>query len=268
MALEKEYRLFIWKSALNYLAVRADMEMVRQHMSLPDVSGPEHFSDVYLRFLKSLANRQEMPKIIGEVERLAPVFCDFDHQRTLQRYRTSWEAMFDVIRETIRPSARMDKDNPHSYWVIFCKGSISGARYLARFHDLEQFLQFIRDFDEKPSTRPALPLLIGYEIFGYGFSLACDFLKELGFSNYSKPDRHLIDIFYGLGISSKSPLDVFRTVSLMACEVGETPFAVDKAFWLIGSGNLYLHNVKFKTNKREFIQTVKSNWQVQVLGCT
>ena len=261
MTLGKEYRLFIWNSALSYLAERADMELVRQHMSLPEVSRPEHFSDVYLRFLKSLANRQGMPRTIGEVERLAPVFCDFDHQRTLQRYRTGWETLFDVIRETVRPSSRMDKDNPHSYWVIFCKGSISGASYLARFHSLDQLLQFIRDFDEKPSTRPALPLLIGYEVFGYGFPLACDFLKELGFSNYSKPDTHLIDIFSGLGISSNSPLDVFRTVSLMACEVGETPFAIDKAFWLIGSGKLYLRNVRFKTDKREFIETVKSNWQ-------
>jgi len=169
VTLGKEYRLFIWNSALSYLAERADMELVRQHMSLPEVSRPEHFSDVYLRFLKSLANRQGMPRTIGEVERLAPVFCDFDHQRTLQRYRTGWETLFDVIRETVRPSSRMDKDNPHSYWVIFCKGSISGASYLARFHSLDQLLQFIRDFDEKPSTRPALPLLIGYGGFRIWF---------------------------------------------------------------------------------------------------
>lgn len=157
--------------------------------------------------------------------------------------------------------SRMNKTNPHSYWVIFSRGSISGAEYLARFDILEDFLKYVKDFDERPTTRPALPFLMEREIFGYGFSLACDFLKELGFSNYAKPDTHLIDILSGLGVSSKLPLDVFRAVSLIAQEVGETPYAVDKAFWLIGSGKLYRCNVKFKTSKSEFIEEVKKEWQ-------
>jgi hypothetical protein len=155
----------------------------------------------------------------------------------------------------------MDKTNPHSYWVIFSKGAMSGAKYLDRFDALEDFLQYVQDFDEKLTTRPALPFLMGHEIFGYGFSLACDFLKELGFSNYAKPDTHLIDIFSGLDVSSKAALDVFRAVSLLADEVEETPYAVDKAFWLIGSGNLYLNNAKFRTSKKEFIEEVRNEWQ-------
>jgi hypothetical protein len=98
------------------------------------------------------------------------------------------------------------------------------------------------------------------EIFGYGFSLACDFLKELGFTNYVKPDVHLIDIFSGVGLSSKHVLDVFQTASQIAHDVNETPYAVDKAFWLIGSGKLYLVGKKFKTNKFQFIDKVIYDW--------
>jgi len=257
----REYRKFIWDSALSYLEARADMRIVREHMSLSSVSSPGSFSEVYLRLLQSLSNRQGMPNTFGEVKNLSAVFCEFNHRQTLQRYSGNWENLFDTIQRDIQPPSRMDKSNPRSYWVIFCKGSISGAEYLAKFFTLEDFLQYVTDFDEKPTTRPALPFLMGYEIFGYGFSLACDFLKELGFSNYAKPDTHLIDIFSGLGVSSRSSLDVFRAVSLMASEVGEAPYAVDKAFWLIGSGKLYLYDVQFETSKREFIEQVRNNWE-------
>lgn len=257
----KNYREFVWQRALDYLNTRADMRMVQQHMSLYSISRLGSFSEVYLRLLQSLSNRQGMPNTIGSIESLSAVFCEFNHLQILKRYSDNWEGLFETIQREVQPESRMDKTNPHSYWVIFSKGSISGAEYLARFDALEDFLQYVKDFDERPTTRPALPFLMGHEIFGYGFSLTCDFLKELGFSNYAKPDTHLIDIFSGLGVSSKSPLDVFKAVSLMAHEVGETPYAVDKAFWLIGSGKLYLNNVTFRTNKSEFIEEAKNEWQ-------
>ena len=199
-----KYIRFIWDSALNYLDTRTDMQMVRQHMALSTISRPGSFSEVYLRLLQSLSNRQGMPNTIGEIENLSTVFYNFDHGQVLQRYSGNWEDLFDTIQREIQPVSRMDKSNPRSYWVIFSKGSISGAKYLAQFDTLGNFLQYINDFDEKPTTRPALPFLLGHEIFGYGFSLACDFLKELGFSNYAKPDTHVIDIFSVLGVSSKS----------------------------------------------------------------
>jgi hypothetical protein len=236
------------------------MELVRRYMSLPERSKRNSFYEVYQRLLESLRNRRGMLNSIGDIGNLEIVFYGFDHQKTLQAYSCNWEKLFDAIRIKTKPKSKMDKNNAHNYWVIFCKGSISAADYLSRFNTLDEFLGFIDDFDEKPNTRPALPLLMGEEIFGYGFALACDFLKEIGFSNYSKPDTHLIHIFSGLGISEKSQLDVFKMVSLLSDEVGQTPYAIDKVFWLIGSGNLYLHNVKFKTSKTEFIELVKTNW--------
>jgi hypothetical protein len=235
------------------------MKLVREHMTDSDHPKPGTFSEIYLRLLNSLTNKRNMPNSIGRVEELAPIFFGFDHQKTLAVY-SDWEDLFDAIKKYLKRKPRMEKENPHNYWVIFCKGSLSAARYLSRFSTPEEFLEFVDDFDANPNTRPALPFLIGHEIFGYGFALACDFLKEMGFANYSKPDQHLIDIFSGLGISDESQLDVFRTVTLFAEEVGETPYAVDKAFWLIGSGKLYKNNLTFETNKKEFVQQVKEGW--------
>ena len=47
----------------------------------------------------------------------------------------------------------------------------------------------------------ALPIVIDQEVYGIGFPLACDFLKEIGYGRYGKPDTHTIDILYETGLA-------------------------------------------------------------------
>ena len=39
--------------------------------------------------------------------------------------------------------------------------------------------------------------------------------------------------------------------------VDETPYKVDKIFWLIGSGSFYLDNINIGRKKETFINTIK-----------
>jgi hypothetical protein len=256
-------RRLAWDRALSYLAGRADLAVVRKRM-IPN-RAPKGFAGVhgvYWTFLASLSSPQGMPNSIGDIGRLDGVLFGFDHVRTFKAY-PSWEPLFDAIRRSVSPESRMDKRNKHNYWTRFCKGAVSGAGYFSRFGSLAEFRSYVADFARNLSTRPALPLLMGEEIFGVKFALACDFLKEAGFADYCKPDVHLLDIFSGLGICERSPLDVFRQVTAMAEEVGETPFAVDKVFWLIGSGRLdpYDKRYDFGTDKHEFVAMVLREWR-------
>jgi len=51
-------------------------------------------------------------------------------------------------------------------------------------------------------------MLLAYEIYGYGFPLACDFLKELGYNQYGKSDVHINEIFSSLNLfPNKNVLD-------------------------------------------------------------
>ena len=85
-------------------------------------------------------------------------------------------------------------------------------------------------------------MLLSYEIHGFGFPLACDFLKEIGYTGFGKPDTHLKKIFGKLHLSrSSKDYDVFRAILRIAAHAGKTPYEVDKIFWLVGSGNFY-HN--------------------------
>jgi hypothetical protein len=259
------FREFVWNCALTYLKQRADENILREHMIPEGSETLKSTTDIFHRLLDSLSNRQGMPNSIGDVRRLNPIYFGFDAKKTINSYNNSWQALYENIEKNaseLNISSRMDKSNSHNYWVIFCKGSLSAANYIDGFETAEEFYKYVNDFDSNVNTRPALPFLMGHEIFGYGFALACDFLKEIGFTNYSKPDVHLTDIFSGLKLCDESPLNVFRTISLMASEVNETPYAVDKAFWLIGSGSLYRNNLKIRTDKHEFVRIVQDQWRL------
>ena len=104
-------------------------------------------------------------------------------------------------------------------------------------------------------------MLLSHEVDGFGFALACDFLKELGFLNFAKPDVHVKAIVRGLDLSIDSGSDyiVFKAVARIAAHCGTTPYDVDKMFWLVGSGRFYDHpsigrNGRIVTNRDRFIR--------------
>src|SRR3989338_4740883 len=128
------------------------------------------------------------------------------------------------------------------------------------------FDNFIKTFAHNKYTKAALPMLLSKEISGFGFALACDFLKELGYRDYPKPDVILIDIFYRLGLSkSDEQYEVYKSIVEMSEAVGEDAYTVDKIFWLIGSGKL-AGNKSIGRNREEFIKSVKTKLQCLALG--
>lgn len=107
-------------------------------------------------------------------------------------------------------------------------------------------------------------MVIAAEIEGVGYALACDFLKELGFRDYGKPDVHLKQIFAAVGWCPKgaSDYEVQKTIVKVADELKVTPYHVDKLFWLLGSGYLYEHQHlgrkgRIGSKKKEFIQDIR-----------
>jgi len=145
-----------------------------------------------------------------------------------------------------------------SLWRTFSEGIISGSRFMASFKNKDDFDSFIRTFARNKYTKAALPMLLSKEIKGFGFALACDFLKELGYREYPKPDIHLIKIFHSLGLSlSTEPYEVYKSIVEMSEVVGEDAYTVDKIFWLISSGKFYLVGVDTGRNRDKFIESVK-----------
>ncbi len=93
---------------------------------------------------------------------------------------------------------------------------VDTARFVNKSRDAAEFDAFVKRFDYNASSRIALPLLIQSRIRGIGFALACDLLKELGYTNYPKPDVHMIDVFYSLVLFKKDPISAFDAIERMA----------------------------------------------------
>jgi hypothetical protein len=235
-------------------------EVLQHYLSpLPRIT-PSTMAEVFRRLLESAQNKGMMATVIGRavggLDSLAPVLDDFDPARVTQRF-TLPDDLLDIIIRECRPVGKLRRAQG-SLWPLFARATLSGARFLCQFSSGPEFIRWVQTFDDDPRKRAALPLLLSQEIDGFGFALACDFLKELGFLNFAKPDVHVKAIVKGLKLSSETANDygVFKDVVRIAAHCDRTPYDVDKLFWLVGSGYFYDHPLigRVATNRSAFIQ--------------
>ena len=245
-------------------------ELIDKHL-VPDAERlkPNTINKIYKAILDSAQNVQMSPNVIGraisgikgDIDPLRKILFDFDPKKTFEKYKSySPEKLLNEIKPVLITVPNKDK-----LWIRFCKTIISSASYLIQFKDHHEFYEIIEAYNNDDKMRPFLPMLLSFEIDGFGFALSCDFLKEMGYVNFGKPDTHIKDIFIELGFltntpksSSKADYLSLKLIGRIAKNNGRTPYAVDKLLWLIGSGNFYLDKIEIGTKKKEFIAFMKN----------
>lgn len=248
-------------------------EILNKHLE-SEHSKPKDLNIVYYRICESAQNKQMSSKVIGGsingLENLGKVLFDFDPIKVSQAYKKSdKDRLLDNIINVLKPSGQIRRTN-RSIWPQYCQSVIDAAHFLCSYKDVDDFYKWTDFFAEDFRAKPALPLMISYEISGIGFPLACDFLKELGFAEYGKPDVHLKDIFKALNLidkaeksTTKLDYQTLKVIDRIAKANDTTPYSVDKVFWLIGSGNFYLSDIKIGRQKKEFIEKIKKHYPQQ-----
>lgn len=250
---------FVFESAKRFLKdiiskyPDLDLEKYLEHKSKF-----ENILDVHRRLIESLPNRNRMASVIGfsgREKEMRSILFGYNPAKILGAYKNA-----DELLEKFRNKFNLQNaQGKRSLWRRFSEGIISGSNFMASFKDKDDFDGFIKTFARNKYTKAALPMLLSEEIKGFGFALACDFLKELGYRDYPKPDDHLIKIFHELGLSeSAEQYEVYKSIIEMAEIVGEDAYTVDKIFWLISSGRFYLDNVKTGRNGDKFIKSIKT----------
>jgi len=254
----------IYTAAYDYLLSldSVDERLIEEHLNRWEQGKAPDLNELYRGLLEASQNRQGMPNAIGDVDELADYLYGFSLEEVLAIY-DAWDDFFSTIEESeYTPPGRMERDNSRNYWVQFSKSILSGARFLDRFDDIHEFNSFVESFYSSEYTRYSLPLLLGEEIHGLQFALACDFLKENGYPEFAKPDVHLKDIFLGTGLSeSNDDFDIFIDIIRFADRIDELPYRVDKLFWLVGSGRFYLESPEIlaPTDKQEFVDGIQAS---------
>jgi hypothetical protein len=245
-------------------------EMLDRHLSPSADERPDTLAGIYRRLLEAAQSPNMSPTVIGQaiggVEKLADLLCGFQPAAVMGKYGDNWEAILDDIVTQLNPRGKIRR-SPRSLWPRFCRTITSGAEFLAQFKGSSDFYKWVDLFDQDDRAHPALPMLLSYEIDGFGFPVACDFIKDLGYPNFAKSDIHLKKIFKALGLCpTEDDYQVFKAIVRVARNVGVTPYNVDKIFWLIGSGNFDDDGVKTGRNRNRFIEYASKDLQSQSLS--
>jgi hypothetical protein len=227
-------------------------EEIEKHLR-PDFNRPGDTSDIYRRMLESAKTPGMKPNVIGDVNRLHDLLCGFEPSAVVEKYGDRSDAVWEDILCQLGPTGQL-RQNRRSIWPQYCRTIVSAAAFLAQYQTAEEFHSFVDLFDGDDRARPALPMLLSQVIHGLGFALACDFLKEIGYVRFAKPDVHLKRVFTALGLSQgDDDYSVFRAIGRVAHNAATTPFEVDKLLWLISSGRFYRSDLPVVRHRERFI---------------
>jgi hypothetical protein len=231
---------------------------------------PEHrknatIEDIYYRLCFSAQNRQMSNRVIAGsidgLENLSGILHDFNPKLVVEKYGIEdYTKLFTTINKKLKPNGKM-RDNNNSIWPKYCKTIIQGAHFMARFEDSKDFYKWANYLSKDNRSLTALPLFISSQIDGIGFALACDFLKEIGFSQYGKPDVHINKILLGADFlstnSKKHDYESIAVLSAIADANETTAYHVDRLLWLIGSGTFWKSNLKIGRQSDAFLKYIK-----------
>ena len=231
-------------------------EEVDDFINNPDVTSCDSIEKAYEMLLIILQDFQMYPNVINFRARSE------DIKAKIRFPDVSYCANMDP-KELAEYFIEKYNANGKRLWNNYCRSIITGATFLCKFEDYSEFKKTFDEFDTNDLTREAFALYLQTKIFNMGFALACNWLKELGYNNYPKPDVHMKDVCEALGLidSNKTDIDCFEAMTKVARECNVDPYKLDKVWWLICSGNYYRYDKKLphpQSNKEEFIKLLNS----------
>jgi len=254
---------------------------IKKYLTPEQKDRPNDLNGIFKRILESAKNTDRKEKVIKNIDNLGKILFRFNPKKTIQHYGMNYKMLIENLDQELDNKV---KQNDRGIWTVFAKTILTAAEFLSSFASGKEFYEWVEKIYEEEKSRIALPLILSNAITGLGFALSCDFLKELGYTEFGKPDTHIKYIFRELGllgdvsIYTKSSLDyhyhqaILRLAkSVKPCH-GEniTPYAVDKLFWLIGSRYFYKHPKIGKDGrinawrKEDFIRFVKNKLKIDL----
>jgi len=219
--------------------------------------------NMFERLFMSAQNYQGMPNYIGYFnnpkvkEEVRKTLYFPDYIKASKAYN-SWEKLFGEFSKNI------DMRNSQKSWMKYSKAIFNGVKFISKFKDENEFEEYVNSFSNDPKE-------IANDFKGiFGFALTCDYLKEQGFLQYSKPDVHIKDVLSNLLINQynfkyKSLLlsdqDYFDFILDIAKDNNTSSYNVDKLIWLCCTGNFHHpHGISTSnTNRGKYLRYLRLN---------
>ena len=246
------------------------------------------YDDIFRRLLISGQNRNRMPKVInfmGREEKFKEILCGngsekFSYKKVLQSFYNNTQnkdkaanILLNKFKKNFKIKENITEANQRqkkykSLWqqyalfiidaALFMKEICKNADVTEGIDENCHLKNFKASLNKKASAEEdeyAVQKYVANEISGIGFTLACDFLKEIGYP-IAKPDTHIVKYLrkkYPEKLKEKeekllnqknSNLDTeeIAAVELMndlAEKNNCSVYTLDKLIWLCCSGNYY-----------------------------
>ena len=249
----------IYKKSYDFLVGEAVQygiteDMIDSFISTSDMSECNTIQSAYKQLLVTMQDFYSYKNVIGyktHKEQINGILHDCD-----VRYISALNP--EILLNEFRIEFHFQRDD---MWRKYCKSLISGAIFMSRFQNDEEFVNTLNHFDKDDMTREAFALLLSRKIYNMGFAVACNWMKELGYLKYAKPDIHTKDICMAFGlVSRKDDLECFEAIAKTAKAAGVEAYSLDKVWWLICTGDFYRFNLKLpdpKDRKVRFLEILK-----------
>lgn len=176
------------------------------------------------------------------------VVGDHNLSYVVNTFNNDPEQLYSAFKENIPLDNR---DFTRDVWLSYANSICGMAQYLSKFQNKEEMYNY---FDSFKTAKEKIKLInevsrqshIIRTKYGWGFALSANWLKDIGMSDYCKPDIQVTNCLYSLGLCSKTPTVVFKTLVAIAEDSKKfdktaSAFKLDRTIWLIGSGEFYNH---------------------------
>lgn len=231
-------------------------EQIDAFISMPDVSECRDLHSAYILLLAILQDFNMYPNVIQFENRKTQILRIL-HDGDLKYISALDEA---ALLAEFKREFHFQKD---IVWHKYCKSIITGARFMTCFTDDDDFKCTFDSFDKNDITREAFALFLSKKIYNMGFAIACNWLKELGYYKYAKPDTHIKDVCLALNlIQNNDDITCFEAIIKVSNAAGVEAYKVDKVWWLICSGNFYRYKINLphpKQRKEQFLMFCSNN---------
>lgn len=242
-------------------------ELIKDHWN-PEFNKPNDIKIIFRRLCESAQNQTMAPNVVSKsingFENLSHVLYNFNPNEIVKNYRLNDNLLlFEKIKETLKPRGKL-RESENCVWPKFCRSVIEGAYYLSSFNSAQNFYSSIDSYIKDRRIKNLIPISLAFEIKGLGIALICDFLKEIGYKEYGKPDVHLKEILSAAGYLDskliKTEEGSYKTLIIldkMSDDLKLSQYEIDKTIWLVGSGNYYNSNIKTNNRKNELINILR-----------
>lgn len=211
-----------------------------------------HLDEIFYQFCLNLQDYNMMPSVIGVLngdrkDKFREVLLGYNKDAVALKYTE--ESLYSKFCSVFPVK---NQDSKQNLWRRYANSIIDSCRYLSNYKNAEEFNKYIENFNGS--------LDIVYDmkrsIRGMGFALACNLIKDLGFTDYAKPDTHTRDVVAAMGFADDD-ISVIRAIQDIAKANNDTAFNVDRMIWLICSGNYFNDNIRMGSHKKELIKKIQ-----------